>query len=149
MSTISQYISDLEKLADGMTEIVRTIVLNNEGQLLKTVKLRLFQKSLDANLVSLGTYSPITKARKKNKGQVSNRVTLRDTGDFYNSMFIDFKKSEIVVDATDPKAGQLMDIYGEAILGLAEFEQAQFIDSVLEPEIYKKINNLPGFDIEL
>lgn len=149
MSTIDNYIKSLTEIADNMDQVVRTIVLKNEGQLLKTVKLRLFQKSLDANLKSLGKYSSFTKARKKAKGQISNRVTLRDTGAWYRSMFIDFKNSEIIVDATDIKTGPLTDIYGDAILGLADFEKEHFVDSILDPEIDKIINNLDGFDIEI
>lgn len=149
MATIDEYIRSLTQIADNMDQVVRTIVLKHEGQLLKTIKLRLFQKSLDANLKWLGTYSPVTKARKKAKGQISNRVTLRDTGRWYASMFIDFKNSEIIVDATDVKTGELEDMFGEAILGLAEFEKEHFVDSVLDPEIDKILNNLNGFDIEI
>lgn len=141
MSSVGKYIADLTNLKNNFDEVVRGIVLKHEGKLLATVKLRLFQRSLDADYNSLGIYSTFTQKQKKRKGQISNRVTLRDTGTWYGSMFIDFVNKEIVVESTDyPKTDELMDIYGEAILGLTESEVEDFVDTVLDPEIQRILN---------
>jgi len=142
MSTINEYVVKLDRLANSMDIRLKDIILKNEGKLLSTIKLRLFQKSLDGDYNFLGTYALMTKKRKKAKGQISNRVTLRDTGDWYNSMFIDFKNNQILVDASDNKTDMLKDIYGDAILQLADEEIEFFVDSVLDPELQKMIDDL-------
>ena len=140
MAYINDYISKLSNISENIDNIIRDIVEKHEGKLLGTVKLRLYQKSLDANLRPLGEYSPITKKRKKEKGQISNRVTLRDTGEFYDSMFIVYESGEIIVDSSDDKASELEHLWGEAILGLSEPETVNFVDTILEPELEKLID---------
>ena len=44
-------------------------------------------------------YSPRTVAIKKKKGQPTDRVTLRDTGDFYKGVFMDPREDIYVVDS--------------------------------------------------
>jgi len=149
MSSIDEYIVKLDNLANSMDIRLRDIVLRNKGALLSTLKLRLFQKSLDGNYNFLGTYAPMTKRRKKKKGQISNRVTLRDTGDWYNSMFVDFKSNTILIDATDVKNDVLKDIYGDAILDLAEQEVEFFVDTKLDPELQRMIDDLGNINIDI
>jgi len=57
-------------------------------------------------------------------------------------MFIDFKNNQILVDASDYKTDMLKDIYGDAILQLADEELEFFVDTVLDPEIQKMIDDL-------
>ena len=149
MSSIDEYIVKLDNLANSMDIRLRDIVLKNKGSLLSTLKLRLFQKSLDGNYNFLGTYAPVTKKNKKNKGQISNRVTLRDTGDWYNSMFVDFKSNTILIDASDVKNDILKDIYGDAILDLAEQEVEFFVDTKLDPELQRMIDDLGNINIDI
>lgn len=150
MSTISEYIRKLDNFARNVDIHIEDIILKHDGKLLATVKLRLYNKSLDANYNFLGIYSPFTKDKKKSKGQISNRVTLRDTGSWYGSMFIDFVNQEIIVDSTeDTKTNKLMDIYGEAILGLTEQETSDFVDTILDPELQRMIDDLGDINIEL
>jgi len=149
MGSIDEYIVKLDNLANSMDIRLRDIVLRNKGALLSTLKLRLFQKSLDGNYNFLGTYAPMTKRRKKKKGQISNRVTLRDTGDWYNSMFVDFKSNTILIDATDVKNDVLKDIYGDAILDLAEQEVEFFVDTKLDPELQRMIDDLGNINIDI
>lgn len=140
MAYINDYISRLSNVSDNIDKIIKEIVEKNEGKLLGTIKLRLYNKSLDANLMPLGEYSESYKKYKKAKGQISNRVTLRDTGEFYDSMFLEYDSGAIIVDATDDKTSELEHLWGEAILGLSEPETQHFVDSVLEPELEDRID---------
>jgi len=64
-------------------------------------------------------------------------------------MFIDFKNSTILVDATDNKTDTLKDIYGEAILEFADDEIEFFVDTAVDPEIQRLINNLGDINIDI
>jgi len=142
MSNLNDYINSLNDLSNNIDKIIKDVVIKDKGILLSNIKLRLFNKGLDANLKSLGTYSKRTVLKKKKKNQRTSHVTLRDTGDWYNSMFIDFKNNEIIVDSSDFKTGILTDIYGDAILGLTEQELNNFIDANIEKALNKRLNEI-------
>jgi len=54
MSNIGEYIVKLDRLANNMDIRLKDIILKNKGKLLSTIKLRLFQKSLDGDYNFLG-----------------------------------------------------------------------------------------------
>lgn len=84
-------------------------------------------------------YSPFTIEEKKAKGQPYDRVTLKDTGDFWESIKIKTTRNELAFEATDPKADQLQEKYGEGILGLSEVNKTEFIEAYLREEMQDKI----------
>lgn len=64
------------------------------------------------------SYTPFTVMMKQKKGQPYERVTLRDTGAFYDGIFVKRQGNELVFGSTDGKTGKLTEKYGEAIFGL-------------------------------
>ena len=80
---------------------------------------------LDKGLDSKGnqikpSYADSTIARKKKKGQPFNRVTLKDSGDYYNSFDIIYNDSNgtFLIEATNFVRQYLVNRYGEDIEGL-------------------------------
>lgn len=72
-----------------------------------------------------GEYSPYTVMIKKDKGQIIDRVVLRDTGYFYSSFKTFFKNEEdgvILITADTIKEGgdDLITRWGRDIIGLNE-----------------------------
>lgn len=63
-------------------------------------------------------YTPFTVMMKQWKGQPTDRVTLKDTGAFYEGIFVKRSENEIVFGSTDEKTGELTEKYGEEIFGL-------------------------------
>lgn len=63
-------------------------------------------------------YAPKTIILKKKKGQPYDRVTLRDTGDFHNSLRVKRYPRQKELFAYDVKSEYLQDKYGDGILGL-------------------------------
>jgi len=98
--------------------------LNRENQL--------FDEGIDANSRALaeigGGYSGLTKAIKKQKGQPFNRVTLKDTGDFYASFKLKTTKEgfDIVAD-TLKESGDLRERWGKDILGLTDESKNELV----------------------
>ena len=57
-------------------------------------------------------YTPITKDIKKQKGQPDDRVTLKDTGDFYDAMFTQKENNEtFIISSDDEKTQKLLEKY--------------------------------------
>ena len=87
-------------------------------------KVQLFEYGEDSRGVQLasigGSYAPSTIEIKRRKGQPSNRVTLKDTGDFYKSFEVVVKpNASFLIDSDPMKEGQnLEDRYGDNIEGL-------------------------------
>ncbi len=72
-----------------------------------------------------GEYSPYTVMLKKDKGQITDHVTLKDTGEFYKS-FKTFWRNEkngviqITADTIKELGVDLIDRWGREIIGLSE-----------------------------
>jgi hypothetical protein len=87
-------------------------------------------------------YRPSTIARKRKKGQPTDRVTLKDTGSFYGGVFVDVRKDTFVIDSTDPKSAAIAERY-KNIFGLAGQFKVDYIRD-LSPVFNSKIENVTG-----
>lgn len=81
---------------------------------------RLFDTGKDMEGRSLGKYAPKTIEIKQAKGQPFDRVTLRDTQAFQNSITLRITKKGFEYFATDEKTDSLIFRYGPNILGLSD-----------------------------
>ena len=88
------------------------IDLNTNNQLFEGVD------SMGVTLSSIGgDYSDVTIAFKQTNNQPFNRVTLKDTGEFYESFDVRYEMGGIVIDADTIKEGDdLRDRWGNDIL---------------------------------
>jgi len=89
-------------------------------------------------------YAPLTVAIKQAKGQVSNRVTLRDEGDFYSGILAQLSPAGVELVGTDPKTAGLTEKYGEEILGLTDAHVAEFREDYVKPELLQKTRETLG-----
>lgn len=92
------------------------------------------------------TYSDLTIILKEEKGQPSDRVTLKDTGDFWDSLTVDVDSDTFTMDATDSKTDRLSKKYGDKILGLSdESKREEYIPLYFFPELKNRITRRLGF----
>lgn len=99
------------------------IRLNTEGEQTSQLIYGVNSKGKQLDEVG-GEYSPYTVMIKKEKGQITDHVTLKDTGTFYKSFktYWDEQAKEIVITADTIKEGgdNLIDRWGREIIGLDE-----------------------------
>jgi hypothetical protein len=87
---------------------------------------QLFNKGIDSEGVRLDAargfgYANVTKQIKARKGQPTDRITLKDTGEFYQSFKVDVREGVITINADAQKDDtNLFDEWGVDILGLTE-----------------------------
>lgn len=80
---------------------------------------QLFQKGEDGQGRPITpAYTRFTVQYKRAVGQPTDRVTLKDTGDFHDSFKIRFNKKDFAIFATDQKTQKLERKYGKDITGL-------------------------------
>lgn len=75
---------------------------------------------IDSTGASLGEYAPSTIAYKKRKNQPTDRVTLKDTGDFYKDFDIIVDEDGFIITSFDNKTNKLVDKYGNDIFGITD-----------------------------
>lgn len=84
-------------------------------------KNQLYDKGIDAKGERIGSYSPKTKAIKDANGEISDHVTLLDTGKFYESFRVFLQGSDLIISSDTIKdTDDLIFKYGQDILGLNE-----------------------------
>ena len=120
MTAIDTIVTKLEKIKVDRDKIVLDTI-----QMFETFVIDQNRKQLFAGIDGKGNeivpeYSDVTYDVKIRVGQPADRVTLKDTGDFYASIFIDYGTKYIYFDANDSKTNDLIDKYGGSILGLTE-----------------------------
>ena len=104
---------------------------------------QLYKRGIDSEGVTLetigGAYSDLTVAIKQTKGQPTDRVTLKDTGDFYESFQLIVKGNMIEIDADPIKEGVSLEVrWGSDIIGLSENSLMKLIEK-LKPLIIDEI----------
>lgn len=86
-------------------------------------------------------YTPFTKRIKQAKGQPSDRVTLKDRGDFWNSIKTSPTDKFVEIYTTDKKTNDLLTKYGDEVLGLNENNTSILQDKFKDYIITKILNS--------
>ena len=84
-------------------------------------------------------YAMRTKKRKLKKGQPIDRVTLKDTGRFYESLRIQFDASGFRIVSDESKAQFLLKKYGPDVLRLMNENLNEVIRQYIRPSLTKKL----------
>lgn len=108
------------------------------------------KKQLFAGIRSTGTeikpeYAPYTILLKDQKGQPTDRVTLKDKEDFYNGFFVDVNSATFVIDSRDSKTEALIGKYGEKILGLTNDSRGEYVAYTFFPSLRDRVTKKLGF----
>lgn len=105
---------------------------------------QLFDQGINRIGVSISDYAPYadrTIEIKQAKGQPTNRVTLRDEGDFAMSFFLEVGDQQFEVKAGDWKTEELIKKYGRQIMGLTDENISRVIWEFIYPELLKKFKS--------
>jgi hypothetical protein len=89
-------------------------------------------------------YTFATVAIKKQKGQPSDRVTLKDTGAFYQGIYAQVSVDRLEIGSNDGKTTALMNKYGAEIFGLSDTFKREYLRENLGPVLRQKITSLTG-----
>ena len=127
----------------GVNSLIEMLVLENREFIGKlNTDLQLY-KGFDAVGDKIKpAYSKLTISYKKRKGDPYDRVTLKDTGDFYRSTDVDTSATDFIIINHDEQFPKLAEKYGNKLLGLSEGNKhllALKLKSQIIPKIKKKI----------
>ena len=125
---------------------IQQIIWDNDAYIVDmNAEEQLFEQGINrlgVEIMDYAPYSPLTIAIKEEKGQPTNRVTLRDTGDFEASFFLEVGKESFEIKASDFKTEHLIKMYGHQILGLTDENLSTLIWQYIYPDLVEKIKEI-------
>ena len=134
-----QKLTRLEKT--GINNLAKQVVVSQENTVVDyNTDEQLFKKGVGVDNKKLKPkYKRRTISIKKRKSQPSDRVTLKDTGAFHSSFYIDAKKEFFIIRANDAKTGKLVKKYSDKIFGLTAPSKAR-LSKDLKRKLLMKIH---------
>lgn len=119
--------------------LIQNIIWENETYIVDmNAEEQLFEQGINrlgVEISDYAPYSPVTIQIKEAKGQPTNRVTLRDEGDFESSFFLEVGDKQFEIKASDFKTEDLIKKYGRQILGLTDENIAILIWQYIYPDL--------------
>lgn len=90
---------------------------------------------IDAEGKSLGQYAPRTIEYKEKKGQPTDRITLKDTGEYYAGKEVVKTGDDYTIISTDPKNDKLVIDFGIEIDSIDKNRMGEITDDQLSPKL--------------
>ena len=137
ISKVEQFEGDLERFT-----YADACIKENEQKVIQLNLDQLYNYGENSKGVSIGSYSPYTINLKKEKGQPYDRVTLKDTGDFYRGFFIRTFGDGFAISSSDDKARMLAGDWGESIFGLSYESRSKLCHGIILPYVLDKLNSI-------
>ena len=141
--SLQYYIANLSQFGIDLPDLIKEIVKGKEAFIVNLVKNRLYQtgKNGSGQLI-LPSYALSTIRDKKRRNKRTSHVTLRNEGLFYKGFYLELERYNIILNSSDNKTSWLIDKYGPTILKFTAEKKTLILDTIIEPTILKKINEL-------
>ena len=141
--SLKNLIFRLRKFKEILHQELKEEILENKFVIIEMVtKDQLYERGINGNDVAIASYkpySPRTIRVKIKKGQPTDRVTLKDTGDFYNSFEVVFDENGFYITSTDEKAKYLVEKYGRNIFRLTDENLTILLREYIRPILTEKM----------
>lgn len=118
-----------------LLEEVRQVIIDTGQNLVNFNQEQLYEGIRSDSSTIEPEYAELTKIIKAAKGQPFDRVTLKDTGDFYDSIKVDVNSDTFELFATDEKTVKLVTKYGDSILGITDSSKRRYINEIFRPRL--------------
>ena len=147
MATIKAVFQRVNNFYTSMDKITIDVIKDNSKFILDENRSQLMDGLDKEGKEIIPEYTPTTVKIKREKGQITDHVTLRDTGDWQDAMFLEVKGNEILTDSSDWKTDELLKKYDRnmnTILGIPETSKTKINSTLMERfiMIFKQMTNL-------
>ena len=138
-ASIRNLVYRLRKFKPVLETSLKEAVEDGGDILLDYVRIQL-DLGIDGNMRKIQPpYAPSTIKKKIKKGQPTDRVTLRDTGEFYQSLYIQFDEDGFRILSADEKSKYLIAKYGGPILRIDNEDFTRYIRYYVRPILAEKM----------
>lgn len=133
----------LRAFKDSLPMLLEEIIRDKEDVIISAITDdQLYRRGIngrDEKIMNYMPYRPSTIRKKQKKGQPTTRVTLKDTGEFYKSIFMVFDSEGFYITSSDEKAKYLIKKYGKSIFRLTDKNLTRILRSHVKKELIKRI----------
>lgn len=147
MNKLEKFVSHLKQFTpEKQEQDMFNIVLSHEAEIVDmNIGQMMDGRNADGSSIQ-PAYAPLTVEIKKAKGQVFDKVTLRDEGLFHQGTYLEKQGFPTEVNSTDKKTGKLDEKYdGEKFFGISEDNKKIITKEVIKDdtvEYYKGVYNV-------
>lgn len=149
-ASIRNLVYRLRKFKDILSDELKNEIMKHEDVIIQmVVRDQLYDQGIEGRGISIMSYQPYTARTiqiKQRKGQPYDRVTLRDTGEFYSSLHVEFDDDGFYVTSTDDKAKYLLARYGKTIFRLTNQNFTELLRNYIRPELQQKLKEKILYD---
>ena len=144
MASINDLIKKVKAMEKVINPTIRKTINANRKEIKTQITERQWYLGVDANdKIIEPEYTPFTVELKKLAGQLSDRVTLRDTGALYRSITVKVHKETVTFETNDPKFDDLQDKYiNNKLLGLNPNYINKFTREEILPNLVTKFKEI-------
>lgn len=147
MKLITDLIGKLSHFRDNINTYMEAITMDAEDTIIDMNISQMYDKGERRTGEKITPeYAPATVQIKKKKGQPTNRVTLRDTFAFQSSIWVQYYVDSFEIKADDWKTEQLVQKYGEEILGLQDSMVKILVDNFYRPSLLNELKKQLGYE---
>lgn len=141
--SLKNLIFRLRKFKDILHQELREEILENKPVIIRMVtENQLYERGVNGQNVFIASYQPYaprTIQNKIRKGQPTDRVTLKDTGEFYKSFDVVFDENGFYITSNDDKAKYLIEKYGRTIFRLTDDNLTTLLQEYVRPILTEKL----------
>ena len=142
-ASIRNLVYRLRRFKPILDEELRNEILRHEDIIIDMVaNEQMYEYGIEGRGIEMMSYMPYSRRtiqKKIRKGQPYNRVTLRDTGEFHKSLFVEFDEGGFYVTSTDDKAQYLLSRYGKTIFRLTNENLNILLREYIKPSLIEKM----------
>lgn len=133
----------LRKFKSVLDLELKNEILRHEDVIIKMVtQEQLYEKGIEGRGIEISSYNPYkprTIKKKIRKGQPYDRVTLKDTGEFYASLHVEHDDEGFYVTSSDDKSQYLLKRYGKTIFRLTDENLKVLLHDYIRPSLKQKM----------
>lgn len=135
MSTIREKFLLVSNFEQSQTKIMNDCINNTSDVILDANRSQLMEGLDKTGKDIIPEYTPFTKQIKQEKGQPTDRVTLKDTGEWHRSLFMKNEGGKIFIDSEHELTDELLKKYdrgAETILGIPQKKKTDINESIMD-----------------
>jgi len=120
-----------------LDDIIRAAAraVNSNSKEFEELQRKQFDSGKDAKGKTREPYALSTQRYKRRKGQPTNRVTLKDSGDSYREVNVSANMNGVEIDVPTDYFKYMVTKYGEDTIGVEPDKWREYIEKYILPEI--------------
>lgn len=140
-TSIRNLANRLRKFSAILDQELVNAVMKRESFIIDCIREQLWSGLNGFNVDIVPHYAITTIQIKLKKGQPVDRVTLKDTGKFYNSLHLEYDSEGFFISSSNTKLQNILkDRYGKPILRLSNENQSVLLD-IVRADLQKKLKS--------